>query len=493
MSAIHADVSGGSKPTGTPAKAKMDGLEVTLDICDPRTDPAKDPPALPQPPTGTPPAKPGPKDKIFLGRGLPEQDDNKTCERAMLIVRQIKPSNFNGKLVLTSMADTVKLFASETAVQNETALGKRHVFPASDVKAADKKFFAEGVTVSSADRDTGFFLGIEGIQEDADRVSITVVHAEIVSTVKPTDVSTVAIVPEKPERKTKSKFFTAPIIIGTHYDVSLRPHIEMPKPPGTIQPLNFKWSTPAPAATLTLADTTKEIVKLKGKKESTALNDITIDLIVDSEIGKFKRSHQLTIVTVVIDPVISGDTPTVTASAGPPPVPASDINFIRNPAVTPILPGSAAGPKTAPKIEIIKITPSLTFGDDDDRIAWWILGGETAAAGKAKYEGKADFLNDEKSKRGTKIQIAGSVVGDILVQPYSGGFGYGMFRSHVNSIHKIKYRVNRISTNAVPPVPPSPGKPGKPGKPPHVRPVRMPMPSGTSRWSTSTCGRWASS
>src|SRR5205823_883638 len=135
-----------------------------------------------------------------------------------------------------------------------------------------------------------FQLGIEGLQEDADRVTITVVHAEIVSTVAPGDVRIIARVPEKLERKTKSKFFRAPIIIGANYDVSLRPHIRMPQPPGTIQPLNFQWSTGWPAATLALADTTKEIVKLKGKKVSAAQDDVTINLIVDSEAGKFKVS-----------------------------------------------------------------------------------------------------------------------------------------------------------------------------------------------------------
>src|SRR5439155_4343215 len=127
---------------------------------------------------------------------------------------------------------------------------------ASNAAASDRKFFAEGFVVSTKVRDTGFQLGVEGLQEDADRVTITVVHAEIVSTVAPGDVRIIARVPEKPERKTKSKFFPAPIIIGANYDVSLRPHIEMPQPPGTIQPLNFQWSTGSPAATLALADTT---------------------------------------------------------------------------------------------------------------------------------------------------------------------------------------------------------------------------------------------
>ncbi len=298
-------------------------------------------PPLAQPPAATPAAGSNPKDKIFGGRALPEQDEAKTSERAILIVRKIKPSTFNGKLVLTAINDKVKAFTSETPVKDETALNKRHVFPATDVQAADKKFFAEGVSVSPKVRDSGFQLGIEGFQEDADRVAITVVHAEIVSDVEPKDLNLVARVPEKPERKTKSKFFPAPIIVGVNYDVRLRPHLEIAQPEGGFKAVQFKWSTPAPAAQMTLADTDKGVVKLKAKKISAALNDITIDLVVDSDVGKFKKSHKLTSVIVEIDPVISGDT--ITA--------ATDINFIRNPSVTPILLGAdAADPKQAPKI-----------------------------------------------------------------------------------------------------------------------------------------------
>ncbi len=432
-------LSGGSKNIGAPANIKMTAVEVTLDICEPRTDIAADPPALAQPPAGNPPANGIPKDKIFGGRGLPVQEDPKTNERAMLFVRKIKPSSFTGNLVLTALTDQVKAFSKEFPEAGETALAKRHVFPSTDVQAADKKFFAEGAIVSGKIHDTGFQLGIEGMQEDADRVVITVVHAEIVSDVELKDVNLVDRVPENPERKTKSKFFPAPIIVGVNYDVRLRPHTEIPSAIGAFSPLKFVWSTRAPA-TVTLTDTTKEVLKLKAKKNSGFLDDVTIELIVDSDIGKFKKSHKLTAVTVVIDPVLSGQIPALN----------SDINFIRNAAVTPILPSvPAPDPKVASHITA-QITPNLAFTDDDPRISWWIIGREPAEAGKAKYQGRAAFLAAESAKRGTRIQIAGSIEGDILVQPYSGGFGYGMFRTNVAELHKIKYRVNRIFTDVVP-------------------------------------------
>ena len=440
-------LSGGTKRTGPPATAKMTAVEVTLDICEPRESTAADPPALAQPPAATPASGSKPKDKIFGGRGLPEQTEGKTSERALLLVRRIQPPSFNGKLVLTAIGDSVRAFTRELPADDpapKQPLPKRHVFPAANVKDADGRFFAEGIKASGALRDTGFQLGIEGLQEDADRVAITVVHAEIVSKLAPADVPTIALVPEKPERKTRSAFFAAPIIIGVNYDVQLRPHTEIAGTVGTAG-LKFKWSTPAAASKLTLTDVAKEIVKLKGKAISGAQDDTLVDLIVDADIGKFKVTHKLTIVNFEIDSVISGENPANT----------DDINFIRNPAVIPILRGAAAADtKQAPKIEITNAAAQagLNWTDDDPRIAWRIIGLQAAEAGKAKYEGKADFLAGEPARRGTKIQIAGQALGspgDILVEAWSGGFPYAMFRSHVIEIRRLKYRVNRIRTNAV--------------------------------------------
>ena len=459
-------LSGGSKKAGPPAKATMTSVEVTLDILEPIVDVTKVPPALPQPTGPTPTA--GAKDKVFGGRGLPEQNEGKTSERAIMLVRQVKPSTFTGNLVLTAIGDKVQAFVDGTPSKDEKALPKRQVFPASDVKAADRRFFAEGISVSTKVRDTGFQLGIEGIQEDADRVAITVVHAEIVSNVEPKDVRTIALVPEKPERKTKSKFFPAPIIIGVNYDVQLRPFTQIAQPDGTFKPLKFQWSTRVAAAQLALTDTTKEVVKLKAKKVSNTQDDTAIDLLVDSDIGKFVVSHRLTRVDVEIHPVISGS---ALAPNGETITSTDDINFVRNPCSTVILRGGdAADPKKTPKIEITKMEPkSLNWTDDDPRIAWWIIGGEAAEKGKAKYEGRADFLNDEKAKRGTKIQIVGQIKeGDILVQPYSGGFGYGMFRTNVVELRQIKYRINRIFTDKVPAVPAHAGKRGRPEIPARV-------------------------
>lgn len=434
-------LAGGSKKRGGPAVVQLTSVEVTLDICEPRTSPTVEPVPLTQPASATPAASPPPKDKFFGGRGLLVQNTAKTNERAMLIVRKVKPAEFKGNMVLTTVGDHVKAFENEVPVDGELPIAARLVFPASDVKAAEKKLFAEGVSVSTAVRDASFQLGVEGFDEDADAVRITVVGAEIVSDVEPKDLKIIDRADETPERKTKSKFFPAPIIVGTNYDIRLRPHTELP---GGAQARAFLWSSPVPAAALTLADTAKEVVKVKSLANSAALDDLSIDVVIDSDIGKFKTSHKFTSVTVEIDPYTidilhPNRAPTL----------ASDINFIQNPAVTPIL-GAAAGadPTEVPIIRITRIRPDLGFTEDDPRIAWWIIGDQPAEAGKAKYEGRAFFLNTPAAEQGTKVQISGRVKGDILVQPYSGGFGYGMFRTNVEPLHRIKYRVNRIITDA---------------------------------------------
>ena len=233
-------LSGGTRRIGGPAVVAITVVEVTLDICEPRTDPAADPPALAQPTSNTPPVNPPPRDKFFGGRGLLVQDAAGTVERAMLIVRRIEPSTFNGNVVLTRVSDHVKLFAAETPQPGEVELAQRIVFPASEISAAEKKFFVQGASVSTALRDAHFLLGVEGFDEDADGVSVTVVDAEIVSNVAQNVSRFVDRAPERPDRPTRSTFFPAPIIVGVNYLVTLRPFVVFP---GAGRMTGFRWSS----------------------------------------------------------------------------------------------------------------------------------------------------------------------------------------------------------------------------------------------------------
>jgi hypothetical protein len=445
-------LSGGSKPLKPAVKAKMTAVELTLDICDPRPDSKTEPTPLAQPPAKAPAAGSA-TDKFFLGRPVPvepEWDASRPSERATLIIQQVKPAKFKGKLLLkaTGGADKVLLFANEAPKKGETKLDIPFEVATGKVPAKGLKLFVQGNTPSAAARDVRLQLGLDTVDDDGDRVTATAVYIETVSNVEKKNLKLVDFVPEKPERKPKSKFMPAPLIVGLNYDVEMRPHVELGKPK------TYKWSTTS--AKVALTDTDKEVLKLKGGSLSSKESDVELQLMLTMDVGKMKKLHKLSVVQVEINPVITGVNVKDT----------DDINTFKNPAGLVILTGGDAGDtKQVPRYEITKLKPDFKWLDDDDRICWWIVGGEAAVAGSAKYEGKAKFLNDEKAKRGTKIQAHGVAAGDVLIQPYSGGYGYGMVRANVVQLKKVKYRLTRIFNKAIAAVPASPGVPAKPAVP----------------------------
>jgi hypothetical protein len=459
---------GGTKKPGPNAVGRMTAIELTLDICAPRVDANTAPVPLPQPPAA-PSATPN--DKFFLGRPVPVQDDAKIQERAMLMVQPVTTAGFRDRnlpLVLVSIGNNKTTFAEETPSSSDVVMGIRHTL-FSTPKATT--FFVEGgPKESSAPRDNSYRLGIEGFEDDGDRVQITVVHSEIVSNKKLSDLHVVARVDEKPARVTLSPFLPGPLIVGKDYPIELRPFLKLANPSA------FKWTRKGGAA-LTLTDDAKEVLKVKATALSTDLDDTMLQVLLTTDLGKFLYRHRFTVVNVTIDPVASGEVFNT----------ASDINSIRNPAGLMILNGTDADDtKQVVKIEMLKfavpafpashghpataaapaakgIEPDKpNWTPDDDRLSWWIIGDD-----HGQYPGIAHFRNSDSAKRGTTIEVFGEKEGDVLIQPYSGGFPYGMFRSKVVKLRRIKYRVNRISTNAKPAVPPAHGKPGKPAVPAH--------------------------
>ena len=53
-----------------------------------------------------------------------------------------------------------------------------HEFPANGVPATGRQFFVEGATVSGGLRDTGFQLGIKGVDDDGDRIALTIFQVD---------------------------------------------------------------------------------------------------------------------------------------------------------------------------------------------------------------------------------------------------------------------------------------------------------------------------
>lgn len=432
-------LSGGSKTNGPDATAKMTAVRLTLEICEPRApggaggDPAVLPTAAVTPAVGS-----TPNDKFYLGRPVPVEassDPIGPSERAMLIIRTVEPPDYTGQVVLEALDDNIGTFAKEKPKDAPKAEKRQLEIP----HGKEVKLFVQGLKPSTKVRETGYRLGIDKLDMEGDRVSVTAVYIEAVSDVESAKIQTTAVVPEKPARTSKSKYAPSPLIIGKDYDVAVRPYIELGKAK--------TWSWSSTSAKVTLTDASKEVLKINGKNLSTALNDVEIELLVTMDVGKMKKLLRLTVVKVAIDPVVRSARRI--SDAIPNLKHTDDINVIANPAGLLIL--SSADAKTAPKIEITKIEPNLAWTADDDRIAWRILGDKAPG-----YPGKAVFLANEKAKRGTKIQVCGTAKGDVLVQPYSGGYGYGMFRATVVDLHQIKYRVQRVFVKAKPAAPPLP-------------------------------------
>ena len=144
-------------------------IEAKLDICKSRERVDKPPDTLSD------------VDKTALGRSITFHAANPR-PRAMMILRHVKPIGYVGKLVLTPLATgagRVQVFENETggaAIAGLSAAGTPMEI------AHDKKFpptglhrFAEGSVVSSAMRDISFKLGVKDVEDDCDRVNLSVV------------------------------------------------------------------------------------------------------------------------------------------------------------------------------------------------------------------------------------------------------------------------------------------------------------------------------
>lgn len=151
-------------PVGNPAIVSMTSLELTLDVALSRTAPATDPPLL------------SADDKINKGRFVQVRDPSFSHERAMIIVRPVNPPVFSCTLVLTAINSQVQAFAFEVPAAGQIPVPASHTILSGIIPLAGGKFFVEGNAVSSNVRDTGFRLGIQGIENECDRVAMTTVQ-----------------------------------------------------------------------------------------------------------------------------------------------------------------------------------------------------------------------------------------------------------------------------------------------------------------------------
>lgn len=163
---LSLNLAGGPNPiVKNPAQAKMTAIDVSLQICKPRTAAAGDPPTLSE------------AEKIDPGRALHVQNPASTHLRPMLIVAPVKPAGFIGQLELTT--DLPAKGGSVVLFPNEKQTGGEIPSNAMDIPVAGKKVFAEGIAVSQHLKDIKVRLSVKGLEHDADHVILTVIEAKL--------------------------------------------------------------------------------------------------------------------------------------------------------------------------------------------------------------------------------------------------------------------------------------------------------------------------
>lgn len=194
----------GPTPVGPDATVTMTAVGLTLDICMSRTAIGVDPTPLPQPPVTPPPSGTTAKDKWFGGRfvQVPGSGDLgpgsviNDRDRALLIVRQVQPSAFVGKLVLRqvsirgnkigSLDNKLQAFSFEIPIGGDIARANPLELDSITIPVTGTKFWVEGKNISATFRDIGFQLGIKDLENDGDRVAATSVQIEAIEKPTPT-------------------------------------------------------------------------------------------------------------------------------------------------------------------------------------------------------------------------------------------------------------------------------------------------------------------
>jgi hypothetical protein len=155
-------LTGGSKTNGPDDTSTITSVEVTLDIFKSRPAAGAEPPPFSQ------------DDKVFVGRNILVQDAAHHFDRAQLVIQAVKPAAFKGELVLTAKDASVTAFHDEVFKAGEVTALPYTI--ATDKVPASGKLWAEGAGASKDMRDTGFVLGIKGVDDEGDRVTATAVQ-----------------------------------------------------------------------------------------------------------------------------------------------------------------------------------------------------------------------------------------------------------------------------------------------------------------------------
>ncbi|HEX5718432.1 MAG TPA: peptidoglycan-binding protein [Thermoanaerobaculia bacterium] len=165
----------GAPPAGIPGSVRLTCVELTLDAGLRRTAPGVDPPLLPAADKGDP------------GRFIQVANPDQRHERAMLITRPPNPRTFLCELVLTPLSPVMQLFTDEVPSALQTPIATPDVIVSLLTVPNGARSFVQATAVSAAPRDTGFQLGIVGLDNDGDRVAMTAVDLALTNNTPPFD------------------------------------------------------------------------------------------------------------------------------------------------------------------------------------------------------------------------------------------------------------------------------------------------------------------
>jgi len=156
----------GSKPVNPPARDRMTAVEVTLDIHKTRTAVGADGVALTVAERTSSP-----------GRIVHVQDTSFHHGRALLIIHKAVPNDFTGTLVLTRDNGAVRLFDTPNETGPAAALPPSYTIANGAITTPPgKRLWVEGAAVSGGIGDTGYRLGVQGVDTEGDRVRMTSVQ-----------------------------------------------------------------------------------------------------------------------------------------------------------------------------------------------------------------------------------------------------------------------------------------------------------------------------
>lgn len=173
------ELQGGTSPVGDPVTEKLTCVRLKLDICKCRTSDAADPAVIPE------------ADKIEQGRYVHEQNTENQHERAMLIVHQAEPRDYQGELSLI-IWDTqwdirgrrIQLFETEQPADGQAAKSNPYNIAHNTIPAGGIKLWVQGDSVSEELQDMAIRLGLADIPDlvdivEGDRVYVTVVKTRL--------------------------------------------------------------------------------------------------------------------------------------------------------------------------------------------------------------------------------------------------------------------------------------------------------------------------